>query len=475
MYKSRITLWGFNKKMKGKEVKAIVRKRRQRLAAGKASIFRIRGQILEFDKVKAHLKRKGLTPDDIPSAVDSPVPGLECYTPAVSSPKPLCSTRTTSVTSEIRQQVSRNQSFKSIAAPDVFRISEELFRDVHTYFTESFASATWSFPNRSTGLVNAVHRNSPQVGSLPDQAWAYIMVWAGKVFTGGGAASVARTDQYLQQVFVQCEDAIKAEKPLLLINLLEMLDDLEAYYEKPEIARILLRHIHSVASIVLGKNHPIATISKQLSYLAKWANVSGVAWNVIMDVYEQFLGADHVLLSELRLEGLIRFFGRNRLSLAETQLRDFLCKPQRASDYDPFVHFLTQYHLAWVLQQQGKLEEHGEEAERLAQESASWCYGEGKFRFGQLPAVLGARSLLLLSEFQDLRGNFLLAEQILRDRCERCMVDFGSEDLVTQAAITDYNISIMRHGMLRAAVPVSVPPADGFDGEASLWCERGWP
>jgi hypothetical protein len=100
-----------------------------------------------------------------------------------------------------------------------------------------------------------------------------------------------------------------------------------------------------------------------------------------MDVYEQFLGPDHVLTSELRLEGLIRFFGRNRLSLAETQVRDFLCKPQRASDYDPFVYFLAQYHLAWVLQQQGKLEEYGEEAERLAQESASWCYGEGKFGF----------------------------------------------------------------------------------------------
>jgi hypothetical protein len=82
--------------------------------------------------------------------------------------------------------------------------------------------------------------------------------------------------------------------------------------------------------------------------------------------------------------------------------------------------------------------------------------------------VLGARSLLLLSEFQELRGNFLLAEQILRDRCERCMVDFGPEDLVTQAAIADYNISTIRHGMLKAAVPVSVPPADSFDGEAPL-------
>jgi hypothetical protein len=450
MYKSRIALWGFGKKVKGKEVKAIVRKKRQRLAAGKASIFRIRGQILEFDKVQAHLKRKGLTPDDIPSAADSPVTGLECYTPSGSSPKPPCLTRTTSVTSGVKQQVSCNQSLMSIAAPDVFKISEELFKDIHTYFTGSFASATWGVPNRSTGLVNAAYRNSPQVESLPDQAWAYIMIWAGNVFT---AANAARTDHYLQQVFVQCEDAIKAEEPLLLINLLEMLDDLEAYYEKPEIARILLRHIHSVASIFLGKKHPIATISKQLSYLAKWANVAGVTWNVIMDIYEQFLGPNHVLTSELRLEGLIRFFGRNRLSLAETQLREFLCKPQRASDYDPFVHFLTQYHLAWVLQQRGKLQEHGAEAERLAQESASWCCGEGKSGFGRRPTVLGARSLLLLSELQELRGNIVLAEQILRDRCERCMVDFGSEDLVTQAAMADYSISTMRHDMLRAVMP----------------------
>ena len=75
------------------------------------------------------------------------------------------------------------------------------------------------------------------------------------------------------------------------------------------------------------------------------------------------------------------------------------------------------------------------------------------------PAVLGARSLLLLSEFQELRGDIMLAEETLRYRCARCTVDFGSEDLVTQAAMADFEISKLRHGMPGQAVPVRDHPA----------------
>ena len=456
MYKSRITVWGFDKKMKDTEVRAVVRRRRRRLAAGKASTFRVRGQVLSFDKVRAHLKRKGLTPDDIPSAPDSPIPSLECYTPATLSPKPVQLLLPSPRMGGTRLQASQIPNLKSIAAPDFLNTSEKLLKDIHTYFAESFASAKWGFHDRPLGLINAAHHSTPRVETLPDQAWAYIMIWAGNVFSGGGAANVARTDQYLQQVFVQCGVAIKTEKPLLLINLLEMLDDLEAYYDKPEIARILLRRIQSVASIVLGKNHPVASISKQLSSLAKWNNVAGVVWKVILDSYCQSLGPDHVLTRELRLEGLVRFFGRNRLCLVETQLRDFLSKPPTAPDHDPYARFLAQYHLSWTLQQQGKLESKGAEAERLAREVTSWCYAEHNPIRGPLPAVLGARSLLLQSEFHVLRGEYLQAEQTLRDRVGRCTADFGPKDLVTRAAMADYEISILRHRMLREATPVPV-------------------
>jgi hypothetical protein len=57
MYKSKIRSWGFDKRLKGNEVRAVVRVRRQRLAAGKASAFYIRGQVIDFEKVRSHLKR----------------------------------------------------------------------------------------------------------------------------------------------------------------------------------------------------------------------------------------------------------------------------------------------------------------------------------------------------------------------------------------------------------------------------------
>lgn len=368
MYKSKIKAWGLDKKIKGNEARAIVRMRRQRSAAGKASAFRIRGQDLDFNRVKSHLKRKGLTPDDIPSVSNSPVPSLECYTPKLQVQELSCSATDNALTSWNGQFMFRTPSPRLISSPDPFRIPEQLFRDIHTYFSESFASARWK------GLVNVTCSMPPRKKSLLEPPWSQLILWAGHLLRTGGAANITKAGQDLREAFIHCEDAIKAEEPDLIVDLLTVLDDLEAFYEKPEIARILLKHIHSLASVILGMKHPIVSVSRQLSFLDTWTDISGVAWNVVTDTCERFLGPGNTRTELLQVAGFTRFSGRNNFSFAETQLRDFLSKPRRSSGPESFINGMAHYQMIWVLMKQGKLGTRGAETEQLLRKNAGWVF-----------------------------------------------------------------------------------------------------
>jgi hypothetical protein len=456
MYKSKIRDWGFDKKLKGNEVRAVVRVRRQRLAAGKASTFRIRGQVIDFEKVRSHLQRKGLKPDDIPSASNSPAPSLECFTPepvSQETSEPCLATANT-LTLGRGQRRPRVPSPWSVSAPDTFRASEQLFKSISIYFTESFASAGWAFLDRHTGLVNVTHHKPTRLEWRPDLNWGHVMTWAGIILNNRGAANIATAGQHLQQAFIRCEDAVRTETPSFVTDLLQALDNLETYNQTPEVARMLLRHIHSVSCIVLGKEHPLASISRQLSCLDTWRNISVIASNVASDICGKFLGPDHVYPQKLRQAASLFFPGRYYKPLAELEKRDFLLTLQQSLRPDPYVYSLAQFQLAFALLQHGKLETDGTEAETLLRESGFWGLGEHGWKTDPEAPVLGARSLFILAELQERRGEIALAEETLRYRCEKCDVFFGQSGPTTQAAIAEYRNFLSRHGPLGAAVVV---------------------
>jgi len=90
MYKKRIKEWGLDKKNKNDEMLYILHRRTQRLAIGKSTKFKIRGQILTEDEMVRYFKRKykGVvrleqqsssvikTPPHITYGTPSPEPGI---------------------------------------------------------------------------------------------------------------------------------------------------------------------------------------------------------------------------------------------------------------------------------------------------------------------------------------------------------------------------------------------------------------
>ena len=148
------------------------------------------------------------------------------------------------------------------------------------------------------------------------------------------------------------------------------------------------------------------------------------------------------------------FTGRYYKPLAEAEKRDFLLTLQQSPRPDPYVYSVAQFQLAYALLQHGKLETDGTEAETLLRESGFWGLGEHGWKTDPRALELGARSLFILAELQERRGEIALAEQTLRYRCEMCDVFFGQSGPTTQAATAEYRNFLSRHGPLGAAVVV---------------------
>ena len=86
MYKTHIQEWGLDKKIKDAEMRAVVRKDKQRANQGKSSIIRVRGQRRDLEEFIRHCDRKGQSVDDIIARhTSSPTPdNVELFTPVPS-------------------------------------------------------------------------------------------------------------------------------------------------------------------------------------------------------------------------------------------------------------------------------------------------------------------------------------------------------------------------------------------------------
>jgi hypothetical protein len=60
-YKTKISQWRLDKKVKDGEMKAIVRKQAKRKLEGKDSGFRVRGRAVEPKKIERYKKRKNVS------------------------------------------------------------------------------------------------------------------------------------------------------------------------------------------------------------------------------------------------------------------------------------------------------------------------------------------------------------------------------------------------------------------------------
>ena len=252
MYKSRVSLWRLDKKNKECDMKAIVRKRSERLNVGEASQCRVRGRAIGLEEVVRYWGRKGISIEDIAaqrSASATPV-DVEVFTPVISRvATPLSDTMTT---------------------PVVYAIPEQVLTLIQNYVKGSFESGTWvgTNPRNPCFSIKDRERTPTNAGTNSD---SYVLREHAIAYMDMVEDSCSLACDLLQEGFfneaganvIHANAAIKqivlAQDPHTIIRLCRLCRDCVSA-GRHEIAKATLRQFRGMGIICLGKDNPLPEI-----------------------------------------------------------------------------------------------------------------------------------------------------------------------------------------------------------------------
>ena len=271
MFKTRIAKWGLDKKNKEPEMRAIVRKNKQRTEQGKRSHFRVRKRDLDFTEVVRYWKRRGVTVDEvIARSIASPTPEtVECFT-VVSSP---------------------------ITPPDDLATPEYILRIIHGYITASFESGTWVKTDPRTLCYSTKGRNVNHA-----YRFSGLCDLASKLFS---TQNFDEAETTLSAASAISRKMLLAETPETIEVILERVAKMSSHRYHELTLRILCQ-LSATSKELLSENHPLSLFTAWLAALSR-PQVKAIVsrcLNVMIDDFESFIGPMHRTTLNYRL-GLI--------------------------------------------------------------------------------------------------------------------------------------------------------------------------
>ena len=261
MYKTHIAKWGLDKKNKEPEMRAIVRKNKQRAEQGKRSNFRVRKRDLDFAEVVRYWKRKGVTVDEVLArSITSPTPEtVECFT-VVSSP---------------------------ITPPDDLATPEYILRIIHGYITASFESGTWVKTDPRTICYSIKDRkDANQVIRFSNMCYLARELSSTQNFE--------EAEKTLSAASAISRKMLLAEQPQTIEIILEYVDEMRFYRDREMTLRIL-GHLSATSKELLGESHPLSLFTAWLA-VVPWSQVKAIVsrcFDVMIDNFESLIGPMH--------------------------------------------------------------------------------------------------------------------------------------------------------------------------------------
>ena len=227
MYKDRIHKWQIDKKIKGHEMKAIIRKQAQRSRVGKKSLFYLRDSQVPEHKVTRYQKAMKLLSEEEALMLRAETPaGLICYTPPASP----------------------------LTTPEIFEIPERIAKLVQDYIEGSFNSGTWIISEYED--VVSAKGSRKFITRLYNQ-----VLTAVKHFQIGETGYALRT---LRIAMASIEHIISAEDPITLETLSSLLFKTTLSPNASGVTFILLRQFSAMSALILPKQHPFNQIFPRL-------------------------------------------------------------------------------------------------------------------------------------------------------------------------------------------------------------------
>ena len=251
MYKDRIRKWQIDKKIKGHEMKAIIRKQAQRSRAGKKSLFFLRNSKVLEHKVNRYRKAMRLMSEEqaLMLRAETP-PGLVCHTPPASP----------------------------LTTPPVLEIPERIAKLFQDYIDGSFDSGTWIISESEDAVSTKGSGNL--LPAFCDQVRNAV-----NHFRRGETSYAYRI---LKMAMASIEHIVSAEHPITLDLLAQNLLVTMILHKMPEIAFFLLKQFSAMSAVILPKQHPFNQIFARLVRL----DICHLKYTLIMAQKSQLDGFD---------------------------------------------------------------------------------------------------------------------------------------------------------------------------------------
>jgi hypothetical protein len=375
MYKNKITSWGFDKKHKLHEVQAIMRKCAQRSAAGKRTIFYLRGRPVDLDDAKRYLKRKRRsTTADFLHSVPTP-PDLVCLS-VPASPQ----------------------------SPEKFRPLEVIFTHYRNYVSGALDCGLWVNESddrrlystkESHGFVNDLFNFCASSFELLDRGF------------------FAEAGKLARRTAICLEEAVVSEDPHLLRDLVLALETFQ-FTKYQHVLDILYEHGANLAAKFLAESHPLRYICTALrsdSVLGTEGSIAGLLEGMCITLRD-LLGSQNVNIIELEFRVIQRRCQRQKLDNTKWQLQQIKYRIEQNCGYGNTRHLNALLHIANIF----SLCSEYSEAEMTAYEVLKILEDESTFSLRD--KLFRCAALRTLSCCLYDRGDLTLAEETLRESIE---------------------------------------------------------
>jgi hypothetical protein len=289
MYKNHITKWKLDKRNKESEVMAVVRKKHQRDAVGKASEFHLRGRLVDLDNVHRYLKRKGMSIENAIELNAATPPELRCCTPDAVPRSPV--------------------------NPEIFEGPQRVFTEIRNYIFGSRDSETWFLSASNEFYLSA----KAAEGKIAITQFHYNLDAACSLLNVG---SYTRAGQLLVSGSAYIQDILLEEEPQALEVVFYVMVKLQEH-GWVDCRNIIFEQFSRMATAILPEMHPLRQIFNHLQSLGPELTKDFLpnAWASFVDTVEEALDASSLTVLQSRLGYIHQVESTRNLNKADAQLR----------------------------------------------------------------------------------------------------------------------------------------------------------
>ena len=274
MYKTHIQEWGLDKKIKDVEMRAVVRKNKQRADQGKSSIIHVRGRSRGLEDFIRYCDRKRVSIDDIIARhASSPTPDtIELFTPIPSR----------------------------VPTPQVLEVPERMFRCIRDYVSDSFESGNWVRTEPQTEC----YKINSRLGdfNVLRAEFFFLCESACTLFSKSLFEEGGRT---MNAALAEVKKIILAEQPETIYEFFLLIAYLR-FDGKQAVGSTILRYFSDLSKVMLGKEHPLTSIFGwyDLLYTSDFEEIARRCVEGMIDHFESFIGAMHASTLLLRTKSI---------------------------------------------------------------------------------------------------------------------------------------------------------------------------